>query len=338
MNPSPRRLILLAVLLVVQLGLALGLDLAAEHQASLQSDKTLLAFDIDNVDRLLIRDADGKQVELRKQGDHWVLPGAGDFPVGKDRVPGLLRDLAALKAPWPLATTEAAATRFKVAGDHFNRSLTLKQGDRVITRLYLGTSPGYRKVNARVDGQNAIYSIVFGIYRVPAQADAWEDKTLLQVNPDDIAQLRLPDVTLKRHGDKLEVDALAADEHTIVSESRSLLQRVAAIDYQGAGKSAPPQADSAKPVFEFSLKLKSGEERRYRFLPAGKDSQDFWLKVSTQPWWFRVSRYTLDNIRNETRSKLVEKAKKVEVNTSKDAGQPDAKSAQPQVHPGDHSR
>ena len=320
MNPSASRLTGLAILLVLQLGLALGLGLTQGHSGAFQSDTPLLAFNSAEVDQLLISDGDGKQVELRKQGDHWVLPKAENFPVSHDRVINLLGKLAALKTPWPVATTASAAARFKVADDQFNRRVTLRAGDRVLAQLYFGTSPGYRKVNARVDGQDKIYSVNFGVFEVPAKTSAWEDKTLLSLNSADIEQLALPEVTLVRKDDKFEVDPLNDGEQTAASETQTLVQRVAALTYTAsAGKTAPAKADKEKPVFEFSVKLKSGETRQYRFLPTDK-ADAYLLNVSTQPWWFRVSRYTLDNLKGETRGKLVKQQTEGTKQDSQQAG------------------
>jgi len=306
MTPSKKSLKWLSLLLFVQVGLAVGLNLEADrYNSSSASDAPLLALDTGRVDRLLIEDSDGHKTQLLRQGDHWVLPQADNFPVTPGRVDALLASLTALKAGWPVASTSGAAERFKVADDSFERRLTLRHGDKVLARLYVGTSPTYRKENVRVDGKDDIYSVVLERANMPAEADAWEDKTLLTLNPDDIKRVELPDVTLVRNGDALQVEKLGAGEQTATDESKALLQRIANLTYTAsAGKPQQTGDDKAGPVFEFSLALKSGDKRDYRFTqPAG--AKDYLLEVSGQPWRFRVSSYTLGSIKSDSRSKLV---------------------------------
>ena len=306
MTPSKQSLKWLSLLLFAQVGLAVGLNLEADrYNSGSGSDTPLLALDTGRVDRLLIEDGEGHKTQLLRQGDHWVLPQAENFPVTPGRVDALLASLAALKAGWPVASTSGAADRFKVADDSFERRLTLRHGDKVLARLYVGTSPTYRKENVRVDGKDDVYSVVLERVNMPAEVDAWEDKTLLTLNPDDIQRVELPDVTLVRNGDTLQVEKLGAGEQTATDESKALLQRIANLTYTAsAGKPQQTGDDKASPVFELSLALKSGNKRDYRFTqPAG--AKDYLLEVSGQPWRFRVSSYTLGSIKSDSRSKLV---------------------------------
>ncbi|MFZ0469498.1 MAG: DUF4340 domain-containing protein [Thiogranum sp.] len=306
MTPSKQSLKWLSLLLFAQVGLAVGLNLEADrYNSGSASDTPLLALGTGRVDRLLIEDGDGHKTQLLRQGDHWVLPQAENFPATPGRVDALLASLAALKAGWPVASTSGAAERFKVAGDSFERRLTLRHGDKVLARLYVGTSPTYRKENVRVDGKDDVYSVVLERVNMPAEVDAWEDKSLLTLNPDDIKRVELPDVTLVRNGDALQIEKLGAGEQTATDESKALLQRIANLTYTAsAGKPQQTGDDKARPVFEVSLALKSGDKRDYRFTqPAG--AKDYLLEVSGQPWRFRVSSYTLGSIKSDSRSKLV---------------------------------
>jgi hypothetical protein len=292
-------------LLLVQAGLAVGINLRADHYSGFKSDTPLLALASQPVDGVLIEDGDGNQVQLVKQGARWVLPQADGFPADDGRVNGLLTQLEALKTSWPVASTSSAAERFKVGDDNFERRLTLRHGDAVLARLYVGSSPAYRKVNARVDGEDNIYTVALETFAVPAKVDDWEDKSLLTLKAADINRVELPGVSLQRVGDGLEVEQLGVGEQTAGAESAALLQRIANLAYTAsAGKS--DQAGSAKSdaVFEFSLTLNADAKRDYRFtqVPGAKD---YLLKSSDQPWVFRVAPYTLDNIRSATRSRLV---------------------------------
>ena len=106
MTPSKQSLKWLSLLLFAQVGLAVGLNLEADrYNSGSGSDTPLLALDTGRVDRLLIEDGEGHKAQLLRQGDHWVLPQAENFPVTPGRVDALLASLAALKAGWPVAGT-----------------------------------------------------------------------------------------------------------------------------------------------------------------------------------------------------------------------------------------
>jgi hypothetical protein len=323
MKISRNSLKLLGVLLVAQLGLAVGLNLQADrYNGSFKSDTPLLSLGSRPVDNLLIEDGDGNRVELTRKGGRWVLPQAQNFPVTKGRVDALLKRLAALKISWPVASTSGAAERFKVADDSFRERLTLRQGDAVLARLYVGTSPTYRKANVRVDGEDDIYSVELQPVDMPAEISAWEDKSLLTLNTDDITRVELPGVTLEQKGDSVQVDDLGDGEQTASAESKALINRIANLRYTAsAGKVAENGGEQDKKAFDFSLTLKSGEKREYRFTPSA-DGKDYLLKVSGQPWRFRVSKYTFNSIKSDGRSKLVtaSPAASGDGTTSKEAG------------------
>ena len=306
MNISANSLKLLGVLLVAQVGLAVGLNLQADrHSGSFKSDTPLLGLGARPVDNLVIEDGDGNRVELSRKGDRWVLPQAQNFPVTKGRVDALLTRLAALRIGWPVASTSGAAERFKVAGDSFRERLTLRHGDAVLARLYVGTSPMYRKANVRVDGEDDIYSVELQPVDMPAETSAWEDKSLLALNTNDITRVDLPGVTLEKKGDSLQVDDLGDGEQTAGTETKALINRIANLRYTAsAGKVAQNGGDQKKKAFDFSLTLNSGEQRQYRFTPS-EDGKDYLLEISGQPWRFRVSKYTFNSIKSDGRSKLV---------------------------------
>ena len=93
----------------------------------------------------------------------------------------LLAGLLSSNDSWPVAHSSAARQRFEVADYLFQRRITLSAGDEQLDTIYLGTSPGFRKVHARHAGSDAIRAIFFNVYDAPADDNDWVDPRLLQV-------------------------------------------------------------------------------------------------------------------------------------------------------------
>ena len=54
-----------------------------------------------------------------------------------------------------------AAKQFSVVDDKFERKISFTNKDNTQTKLYLGSSPGFKKVNARVDNETNTYKIEY---------------------------------------------------------------------------------------------------------------------------------------------------------------------------------
>jgi hypothetical protein len=166
--------IALGAALVVQLALALLLG-GGGGMAPASADTKLLPFDIEAVTGIEIQmpaetdgdapaDAEGDPCE-----DGWTLPDLGRFP-GQ-------RHAGAAVAGQPRRPDPAAAgrhqrdaqQRFKVADDAFERRLTLRGADGELATLIVGDSPGFRRVFARVAGEDAVYDLRLALFDLSAE-------------------------------------------------------------------------------------------------------------------------------------------------------------------------
>ena len=140
----------------------------------------------------LVDDADADAGALEEAGaadgpaaTTWRLENS--LPADHDKVNDLLDKLADLAAPWPVATSVDSAERFEVTEDKHQRRLLLEDADGVVADVFLGTSPGYRRVHARAADEDEVYSIDFSNYEAPTDADQWLDKALLAAAGDPIS-------------------------------------------------------------------------------------------------------------------------------------------------------
>ena len=133
------------------------------------------------IDEILIADGQGMETLLAKPGDRWILPQQGELPADSARIENLLEQLTAIDPGWPVAHTLPARQRFQVAPYHFRRRIELWAQAEKVSTVFLGTSPGFRKVHARNAAQDEIYSIPLNLYETSTSAGQWLDRKLLQV-------------------------------------------------------------------------------------------------------------------------------------------------------------
>ena len=141
----------------------------------------LLPFDPALVRELQIGDQFDNETVLQRAGERWLLPDMEGLPADGEKIEQLLASLADSDQDWPVANTPAASQRFQVASYHYQRRLTFIGEDELLGSVFLGTSPGFRKVHARNETQDQIFSIRLSSFDAPATASAWLDRKLLQI-------------------------------------------------------------------------------------------------------------------------------------------------------------
>lgn len=189
---------LLAALLLAQLALAAFLFMRGSNFGAVQPDAPLIAFDPAVVDRVTIQDGTGAQVELVNREGQWRLPGHFDFPASNAKVEALLKDLQGLRTRLPASTSPEAFTRFKVAADQFERRIDLRQGDQELAVLYLGDSPGFKRLFARGGQGEAVFEVAYAAHQAGVKANDWTDKGLFALTSDQIAGLTLNGMVLTK--------------------------------------------------------------------------------------------------------------------------------------------
>jgi hypothetical protein len=174
-------IIVLLILLLLQCGLAAMVYFPLETAQKSTPGTGLLQIEPGTVSEIHIADDVGNEVILAHGGERWLLPEMGDLPADGEKVGSMLRRLSPGTPGWPVAQTAAARQRFQVADYLYQRRIIFIGSDELIGTLYLGTSPGFRRVHARADGQQAVYSIDFNTFDAPAEAGHWLDRKLLQM-------------------------------------------------------------------------------------------------------------------------------------------------------------
>jgi hypothetical protein len=301
---------ILSGLLIVQLVLALTLNLAQENYQAFQPQEKLLSFEPDKVDGLRI-EGEGESLWLRKQAGRWRLPGHDDFPADQANVKDLLDQLGSLEKGWPLATSAGAAEHFKVAEDDYQRRLTLLSGDQPVATLYVGTSPGFRKVHVRPQGDDAVYSVAFNTWEASPKADDWIDKAMLKLDKDKIERIEMPGLVLQRKAGQLSLTDLTDGQTADTNAIDDRVEKLADLRIQSLlGSVAKPEYKQDQPVLEIKLTRSDAGPLTYRF--SKPDAANYYvLKRSDLAEYFKLPEYSVKPLLDTTREKLV-KAKAAE--------------------------
>lgn len=289
--------LVLALLLGVQLLLALGLELRQPALEAPASRAPLLAFEPQQVARIRIQGSgDAGSVTLeRKDKDKWVIGDLGDFPAAGARPGQLLQQLAGLMRPLPMATSEEARKRFKVADEGFGRRLTLEDRDgKVLANLLIGDSPGYKRVFARPAGDSGVYELNLAVSDVSSRRDDWLDTGLLHLEQDKISRIAGQNWAVAKSGDGWRFEG--NDQPVDQSAVQEALAHLSSLSYRGVlGTQDDPAYQQQTPKLELTIGLADGSQRQYRISRAEK-SEDFVLKQADRPYFFKLSKYDLEGL------------------------------------------
>lgn len=297
----------LSILLVLQIVLAAILYFTETDSGAFVSNEKLLDLKFDALDKIVIEEAEKKTLVLQKQNKNWILPGYFDFPVSKEKLDRIVGKIFETSVGWPVATTESAEKRFKVAPDSFERKLAFSTANASET-LYLGNSPGFKKIHARIDGENAIYGIPFSAYQASTKPIDWADQSILHVPREEINAIEISGLVIKKAEDKFVMEGLAQGEEPVDSEIQTLLSNVSTIGFQEVlGKKDDPSYQLDSPALDLTLVKKDGKRIGYRYGKL-KDKDDYTLKPSSSEYYFMVPKYSVDSLLEFDRKKLVKSA------------------------------
>lgn len=300
-------ILILSSLLVVQVVLVITFNLAETDYDTFQPQEKLLAFTPESIDSLKI--SDGKtQLPLSKHTDGWVLPEEQNFPVDSSAIKQLLEQLSKIGKGWPIATSNEALKRFKVSDDLYEYRLSFSNHEKEIAQLYIGTSPGYRKVHARPGNDDRVFSIDFDSWRVSTKADDWIDKNILLIDKDEIAEIETSKFKLLNDNGQFKLEGIQKNEELNQAKVDQLVDTISGMQIKSrfSTKSNPEQfLDSA--TFEVKVKSKKGEDLVYHFSKL-KDTDYYLLQRSDKSYSYKVSDQTAKQLFDLKREQLVSAA------------------------------
>jgi len=295
----------LAVLLIVQLFIAAGLFFEGHSGDPEAAQATLLGADPAEIDGIIISDSAENKVTLKKTGEVWHLPDYYNLPITPGKVESIIDKLSNSRAGWPVATTSAAQIRFEVAEDKHQRHVRLLKGSKDLAALYIGTSPGFRKVHVRLSDADEIHAVVLNTFEFPAQAKEWFDKNLAQPK-GPIGTIEGPDFQIIKKDDQW---AFKTGDAAVNNETfEKLLNALKNVRVSGVAADAVDVPDET-----YRLKIIAGgkdlnyqffEEKGSYYLRHPDHARPFQL---SKPDYEKMTGQTLESLRKEEVSETLKK-------------------------------
>jgi hypothetical protein len=282
----------LFVLLVIQILLAVGIYAYHQHRQPQVEAKALLTFNRADVDRLVIRDS-SSTVTLKKSGSDWLLPDLQQLPVDAQKLEDLLTKLQGTKLTWPVATSASSHERFEVAESKFQRRVEFYQNDKKLGELFLGSSPGFKKIHLRTADEDAVYTVELATFEFATSNKDWLKKDLLAVvNPQSI---KGADYELQQQDNNW---SLAGDlnnkvNNAKVSELTNALANIQILDVA----TTKPEGE----VTSLGVKV-DGEEWLYELVKSG---DLYYIKRQDRDLYFTLSQYEYERVAKVVKTDLI---------------------------------
>lgn len=284
------RLVTTALLvLLIQCGIIAAVYWPQPGQTGQSSPVPLAPFDAKDIEEIQIGDEYDNETVLKKIGNRWLLPELENLPVNQTKIDTLLQRITRRDSSWPIAHSATARQRFQVADYHYQRRIKLLAKGEQLGTIYLGTSPGFRKVHARNSKHADIYSIDFNVFDAPGVSGQWLEPKLLQIRAPlsitaDSYSLRL------ENGNWLSGSGQAPDER----ELQALLSALRSLQVDGvAAKDLQRELSEAEANLVLQVQSLAGEATLELFTVGDAH----FIYSSEYSLFFKLSAYDFDRLR-----------------------------------------
>lgn len=311
LNQIGRHNQILIILLAVQI--AIGAAIFWPRTVASDTGGPLLAeFKTQDVAEVTISDGDDNHVTLKKQGDNWVLPEAGDYPAKGEDMNSLLEKISAVKTNRLVTQTEASQKRLQVADNDFNRRLQISMTDGSGYDLFIGSSAGVGATHVRADNQSEVYlTNELNAYETNALASNWVDTLFFS-----LPQTATTKLTLENQNGTFEfvrtddswtlADGLTGDEVLKEGSVTTLVNQASSVRMnEPVGKEMQPDFGLDNPTATVTLETPDGTFV-LKIGAQNPDDNSYIFSASNSPFIVRVSEFVGNNFVNKTRDDFVE--------------------------------
>lgn len=276
---------ILTGVLALQLLLSAALFWPREQSGESDARSALLTVDAGSINRLVISDAENSLL-LTDENGSWVMPDYHGLPVQDSRLNRVLEDLPGLPRGWPVAGSESAAGRFEVAEDGFQRRVQYFSGETATGEIFVGTSPGFRKVHVRPAGDDTVYAVEFNSFELPTTPNEWLDKSLLQLA--DASAVQGLDYSIAVDGDTWQGDGTPA-----AAEVEKLVNGLSGLRVTGAADIATAAVLDELDAPPTLVVEAAGERYEYRLYEI---EEAYYVRRSDIPVYFSLSAFDYDRL------------------------------------------
>ena len=292
MKTLNRNLIIALVLQVILLSIII-FSITGKNE---QQSAILLSSDFSKVDGLTLKSQDS-EVNISKENNIWLQADFQSFQVPKNKIDDLLSALPKIKIDFPVATSKDAAKRFNVSQDNAKTIVILKHEGKSTETLYIGSGSGLRKVHARIDGDDKIYSVELPTNLVSTDKNDWIDKSILRAKGEIQSitakgfSFNLSDGTWKSNIDIAEGKQLNQEAISNWVKQFNTLDISKFISAEKAEK-----ITIQNPVATFSLKTSTQDKATSSDYAFYKDNDKHYVKLFGEPKLFSILNYRAEDI------------------------------------------
>ena len=289
--------------LTALLGLQSVLILAVFWQSSVANKgpekQNLFDFSSTEVTKLVLDNGQGENVELYRNGGEWQVELEGkSLPVQDQKLQSMMDKFQDLSVRWPVADTDSSQKRMKVSRSEYNKQVKFFNNDHVLAHAYVGSSPGFRKVHIRKEGDDNVYAVPVNQTDIITKADDWMDKTLLSIS--DIDQVSHTNFQLDRNSDEWAFKPLS---DSINEPEKWTLEQKKAQDYIGKFSNfrvlMVANTEEIKDVSfagEDKLPVEDAKEASLVTVKVNKDDQSFTYKFASKENNYFVTRDDIEAV------------------------------------------
>lgn len=205
---------ILVLVLIVQVALVGFVYLRPDDDDSREGGPLLANFNADDVQQIVLEDAEGNRLSLERTADTgWVLPAYDNYPARNTQVDGLLNTLADLRTSRLVTQTTDSHQRLGVADDDYRFKITL---DEAV--VYVGTTSGVGAVHARVNDEEQVYLVDnIPTTQRSTQLSSWVNLTYFSAPRDQMTAIRIQNGNgtfefVKNDADEWTMAGLGEDE------------------------------------------------------------------------------------------------------------------------------
>jgi hypothetical protein len=291
------------ILLVAQIALTLAVYTGDKNMEAAAPETPFLDFSVDAVRSMQIRDAQGRELLLEKEGQAWLVAAASTVPADVEKIRGTLDKLASLRQGFVVAVSRDATRRFKVDGDEFEKHLVLRGESELLADFYLGTSPAFRQIHARRADSRDIITVSLNSFELESEADKWLDKSLAKFKGDELAGIEFSEFVLKNGDDGWRLDGLAENQEANTGKVNELASKAGNLTARGVIEQETAKPLFEAPAFRFTALRKDGGKTDYLF---ARENEESWLlKLSDRNFYLKVRAEAVEELRGVTRESLL---------------------------------
>jgi len=270
----------------------------------------------DQVQRLVVGESADRQVVLNKKGKEWLVelaPGR-DYPADPEKVESMLGRLAGLKSGRLVSRTKGGQRRLEVAADQYNRKVELvtEKGSRT---LYLGTSPSYQSIHARVGDSDEVYLIRdLAAWELPGESSGWWQTRYLDVDPAQVLEVELSNRQGTLHLSRTSAEeSWRFDGEAGQPDAKKVADLLPALCRVTINQVVADTAWQPKGQPEATLKLKTGDrQEELTIWPRPDEKSDYPVKVGGSEFYAKAGGYSVEPILNAKAAALQPEAPKPE--------------------------